>query len=100
MLVTGVAVPPGLARLETFAASAVPYPAGYVIAAVRVMHWVKRLRALGGPTWWRSSAVQADIRAHIQAGGTVRFPKAWWDPAPFLNVYLPSGEFPRFGARE
>jgi hypothetical protein len=74
---TGVPMPSGFARLEPFTAAQSVYPAGYVIASVRVAHWTKRLRELGGEAWWRSPAAQADIREKIGAGGTVRFPEGW-----------------------
>ncbi len=80
---TGVPVPPGFARLEPFTASLSIYPAGYVLANVRVGHWLAHLRALGGARWWRSPAAQADIRAKIQAGGQVAFPAGWEAPDEF-----------------
>lgn len=78
---TGVALPPGFARLEPFTAAHSIYPAGYVLAEVRVAHWLARLRALGGEAWWRAPAAQADIRAHVAQGGAVRWPAAWTQPA-------------------
>jgi len=82
---TGVAMPPGFPRLHHFVSSVSIYPAGYVMAEVRVAHWLRHLRALGGEQWWRSPAAQADIRARIGAGGTVRFPEAWNGPEEFLR---------------
>jgi hypothetical protein len=82
---TGVRVPPGFARLAYFVASASIYPAGYVLAEMRVAHWRKRLRALGGDEWWRSPHAQADIWEMVRAGGTARFPSEWNDPATFTR---------------
>jgi hypothetical protein len=84
---TGVAVPGEYARLEPFVSAASIYPAGYVLAALRVTHWLGALRELGGAEWWRSSAAQADIRAKIRAGGTVEFPAAWLGAGPFLAAF-------------
>lgn len=82
---TGVPMPPGFARLEPFTAALSVYPAGYVLAAVRVAHWLEHLRALGGEAWWRSPAAQADIREKIRAGGTVQFPEGWGEPEAFFR---------------
>jgi len=82
---TGVAMPAGFARLEPFTAAVSLYPAGYVMAAVRVAHWRKRLRQLGGEAWWRSPEAQADIREKIKAGGAVRFPAEWLGAEEFLE---------------
>ena len=71
---TGVPMPPGFARLEPFTASQSIYPAGYVLATMRVMRWLTRLRALGGEQWWRSAGAQAEIREKVRAGGRVQFP--------------------------
>jgi len=83
---TGVSMPPGFARLEPFIASVSIYPAGYVMAVVRVAHWLKRLRGVGGEAWWRSPEAQADIREKIQAGGMVRFPSEWLEPEAFIKL--------------
>jgi hypothetical protein len=83
---TGVPMPPGFARLEPFTAAQSVYPAGYVLAAVRVAHWLEQLRRLGGEAWWRSPAAQADIREKIGAGGRVQFPEGWGDPLEFLRA--------------
>ena len=82
---TGVPMPPGFARLEPFTAALSVYPAGYVLAEVRVAHWRQRLRELGGEAWWRSEAAQADIRNKIRAGGTLRFPQEWMLPDVFTR---------------
>jgi hypothetical protein len=76
---TGVAVPPEFARLEPFTASLAVYPAGYVIANLRVWHWLRELEGLGGPRWWESPLARANIVSRIEAGGQVRFPQGWWD---------------------
>jgi hypothetical protein len=81
---TGVAAPPGFARLESFTANASIYPAGYVIASTRVAHWLQHLRGLGGAAWWHSAAAQADVRARVGVGGVGMFPPAWNDPSLFL----------------
>ncbi len=73
---TGVAVPPGFARLSPFVSAASVYPAGYVMAHSRVTRWLERLRALEGPAWWRSPAAQADVLRRIRAGGRARFEAA------------------------
>jgi hypothetical protein len=85
---TGVAFPPGFARLEPFTAAASIYPAGYVLALARVAHWTRHLRALGGPAWWRSPAALADIRGRIALGGALRFPPSWDRPDALLEDML------------
>jgi hypothetical protein len=81
---TGVPMPPAFARLEGFTPSLSVYPAGYVLAHVRVAHWLRHLRRLGGEAWWSAPEAQADIRDRIAAGGRVQFPAEWSDPGPFL----------------
>jgi hypothetical protein len=83
---TGVAMPPGFARLESFTANASFYPAGYLLAAARAAHWRQHLRGLGGAAWWRSPAAQADIEARVRAGGVGMFPTRWNGPDAFLAV--------------
>lgn len=88
---TGVLMPPAFARLEPFTAALSIYPAGYVLAEVRVAHWLRHLRALGGEAWWQSPAAQADIRTRVAAGGAVVWPAAWnqsLPPARHLPVPL------------
>ena len=88
---TGVAMPPGFARLEPWTASLSIYPAGYVLAEVRLAHWLEQLRALGGEAWWRAPAALADIRAHVRQGGAVRWPAAWNQPlTPASNPAAPA----------
>jgi hypothetical protein len=70
---SGVAMPPGWARLSPFVSALSIYPAGYVLAEARVEGWLTRLRAIGGAQWWRSQEAQAEIREKIRAGGMVRF---------------------------
>ncbi len=87
---TGVPFPPGFARLEPFTAALSIYPAGYVLAEVRVTHWLARLRALGGEAWWRSPIALADIRAYVALGGALRWPAAWNLPAALSNPAEPA----------
>jgi len=82
---TGVAMPPGYARLEGFTPGLSVYPAGYVLAHVRVANWQRHLRALGGEAWWDSPVAQADIRDRVAAGGTTPFPPEWDQPEAFLE---------------
>lgn len=84
---TGVPIPPGFARLESFTANASIYPAGYVLAWARVANWRLHLRALGGEAWWRSPAALADIRRRVAMGGARMFPEEWRRPEAFL-AYL------------
>jgi hypothetical protein len=76
---TGIAMPPGFARLEPFIASLAVYPAGYVVANLRVWHWLRELEALAGARWWEAASARADIVKRIEAGGQVRFPEQWWE---------------------
>ncbi len=76
---TGVAMPPAFARLEPFIASLAVYPAGYVVANLRVWHWLRKLERMGGPRWWESAEARTDIVRRIEAGGQVRFPEGWWE---------------------
>lgn len=66
---TGITPPAGYARLNPFVGALSLYPAGYVLAEARVGRWLARLRGIGGSAWWRSRAVQADIRELIRRGG-------------------------------
>jgi hypothetical protein len=82
---TGLPVPPGWARLDQFVSNVDPYPLGYVMAAVRVAHWLNELEAIYGQQWWADRRAGQAISARIQLGGAVRFEPAWLDPAPFLE---------------
>jgi hypothetical protein len=79
---TGVPMPPGFARLEPFTAALSIYPAGYVMAELRVANWLRHLRGLGGEAWWRSGAAREDIRERVSAGGAVEWPEGWNHPPP------------------
>jgi hypothetical protein len=70
---TGVAMPPGFARLHPFVNALAIYPAGYVMAEARVNAWLRELRSMGGPDWWRSEPARAAIRSRVRAGGRARF---------------------------
>lgn len=70
----GITAPAGYGRLDPFLQSTSVYPAGYVLAELRVAVWVRALRALGGEAWWRSPAAQADIRARMHAGALAQLP--------------------------
>ncbi len=70
----GVATPQGFGRLDSFLQTVNVYPAGYVLAELRVTTWVKALRELGGEAWWRSPAAQADLRARMTAGAHASLP--------------------------
>jgi hypothetical protein len=85
---TGVAMPPGFARLEPFIASLAVYPAGYVVANLRVWHWLRELERLGGARWWESAAARANIVSRIEAGGQVQFPEEWWNAEGLLAELL------------
>jgi len=89
-LFTGVAMPPGYARLEGFTPGLSVYPAGYVLAHVRAANWQRHLRGLGGEAWWDSPAAQADIRDWVAQGGAAPFPPEWDDPQAFLE-YMGAG---------
>jgi hypothetical protein len=82
---TGVPMPPGFARLDTFASTVSVYPAGYVIALLRALSWSDELRQAAGPAWWYVQAAQTKIRAHMREGGAVAFPEAWSDPANLVS---------------
>jgi hypothetical protein len=81
---TGVAFPPGFARLQAYVNDVEPYPLGYLIAAVRVAHWLEELQAEFGPRWWAEAGAGEAIRRRIQLGGAVRFPPGWLEVGPFL----------------
>jgi hypothetical protein len=82
---TGIAMPPGYARLDPFVQAASVYPAGYVIAAVRVANWQRHLRHICGPAWWHSASAQTEIKQRMAAGGQAHFPAGWNDPAAMLG---------------
>ena len=82
---TGVAMPPGYARLEGFTPGIYVYPAGYVLAHVRAANWQRHLRSLGGEAWWDSPAAQSDIRDWVAQGGAAPFPPEWDQPQAFLE---------------
>ena len=88
---TGVAMPAGFARLEGFTSSLAVYPAGYVLAHVRVANWLRHLRGLGGEAWWDSPSAQADIRDLVAAGGAAPFPAEWDQPQAFLEYIGAAG---------
>jgi hypothetical protein len=85
---TGVAMPPGFARLEPFVAALAIYPAGYVVANLRVWHWLRELERIGGQSWWESPGAIAAIVGRIEAGGQVKFPNGWWDPQGLVEELL------------
>ncbi len=70
----GINAPVGYGRLDSFLQTLNVYPAGYVLAELRVAAWVKALRELGGAAWWRSPAAQADIQARMRAGAGAHLP--------------------------
>ena len=82
---TGLPAPPGWARLDQFVSNVDPYPLGYVVAAVRVAHWLHELEAGFGRQWWAQPGAGEAISERIRLGGAVRFEPAWLDPAPFLE---------------
>jgi hypothetical protein len=86
---TGLRVPPGWARLDQFVNNVDPYPLGYVLAAVRVAHWLQELEEHHGEQWWTDPCAGAAIRARIQLGGAICFEPAWLNPALFLQRLQP-----------
>jgi len=86
---TGVEIPDGLARLDLYVSRVDPYPLGYVIAAVRVAHWLDELRAEWGARWWADARAGQAIRKRIELGGAVRFEKRWLEIEPFLWHWAP-----------
>ena len=84
---TGLDVPPGYTRLEGFAKSVTVYPAGYVMANIRCVHWLRELRGDFGQKWWANPKAGEAIRQYIRPGGAVEFPAEWLNPGPFLEEY-------------
>jgi len=80
---TGLRVPPGWARLDLFVSNLDPYPLGYVLASVRVAHWLRELEAGFGEHWWANSRAGEAISARIRQGGAVHFEPAWLDRGLF-----------------
>jgi hypothetical protein len=70
---TGVDIPPGAARLHPFVSQASIYPAGYVLAEVRVSAWRRALTDLAGPAWWRSPEACRLVRSQMRLGARAEF---------------------------
>jgi hypothetical protein len=94
----GVEFPPGYARLHPFVNEVEPYQLGYLVAAVRVGHWLEELETEFGRRWWAEPAAGDRIRERIRLGGAVRFPEAWLEPGPFLARWAtPTNYYPAQG---
>lgn len=65
---TGAEVPLGFARLHPFVNDVELYPLGYVVAAVRTVHWLRELEQERGARRWADPEAGGDPRAH-PAGG-------------------------------
>ncbi|HLB46815.1 MAG TPA: hypothetical protein VJL59_07295 [Anaerolineales bacterium] len=85
---TGIGISPGLARLDEFVSNVDPYPLGYVVAAVRVAHWLNHLETEFGARWWTAAGAGETIREKMTLGGAVTFDDAWLDPAAFVQRWI------------
>jgi hypothetical protein len=70
---TGVDIPPGAARLHPFVSQVSLYPAGYVLAELRVAAWRRALTRQVGPAWWRSKEACESIAALMRRGAQAEF---------------------------
>jgi hypothetical protein len=82
---TSLRTPSGWARLDQFVSNLDPYPLGYLIAAVRVAHWLQELEAQWGSHWWADCLAGEAIRTRIRQGGAVRFEPDWLSLSPLLE---------------
>jgi len=89
---TGVKIPAGFARLDLYVSRVDAYPLGYVMAAVRVAHWLDDLRSDWGVRWWADERAGQDIRERIRLGGALKFRGEWLDPAPFARHWGASAD--------
>jgi hypothetical protein len=85
---TGLKAPPAWARLDPFVNKLDPYGAGYVLAAVRVSHWLDRLFSEWGDRWWANRRAGDAIRLCMKAGGRVRFRPDWLEPSAFKQRWI------------
>lgn len=85
---TGLEAPPAWARLDPFVSKLDPYGTGYVMAAVRVSHWLDELFLDWGNRWWSDHRAGDAIRLRMKAGGRVRFRPAWLEPPAFERRWI------------
>jgi hypothetical protein len=85
---TGLQVPPAWARLDPFVSKLDPYAAGYVMASVRINHWIDELQGEWGDFWWANRRAGDSIRTRMRAGGRVRFEPSWLDPSAFARRWI------------
>jgi hypothetical protein len=84
---TGVAMPPGFARLDLYVSRVDPYVLGYIVAAARVAHWLDELESDWGTRWWAGGEHRAgrSIRERIRLGGLLKFDGKWLDAGAFVR---------------
>jgi hypothetical protein len=92
---TGIAMPPGFARLDLYVNRVDPYPLGYVMAAARVAHWLDQLQANWGVRWWADPCAGQSIRERIQPGGALKFEDEWLDSSAFMRRWITPNISPR-----
>jgi len=85
---TGVPIPPGFVRLDLYVSRVDPYPLGYVMAAVRVAHWLDELQADWGACWWADERAGQAIRERIRLGGALGFRGEWMNTATFVRRWV------------
>jgi hypothetical protein len=64
------------------------YPLGYVMAAVRVAHWLDDLRSDWGVRWWADERAGQAIRERIRLGGALKFEGEWLDSSAFVRRWI------------
>ena len=69
-------MPPGYARLDLYVSRVDPYVLGYIMAAVRVAHWLEEMQTDWGARWWADERAGQAIRERIRLGGALKFEDA------------------------
>ena len=64
------------------------YPLGYVMAAVRVAHWLEELEANWDARWWADERAGQAIRERICLGGALKFEDEWLDSGAFVRRWI------------
>ena len=89
---TGIAMPPGFARLDLYVSRVDSYVLGYIMAAVRVAYWLEEMQTDWGVRWWADERAGQAIRERIRLGGALKFEDEWLDPAPFARHWGASAD--------
>jgi hypothetical protein len=86
---TGIAMPPGFARLDLYVSRVDSDVFGYIMAAMHVAHWLDELSDWG-VRWWADGEHRTgqSIRERIRLGGAHKFEDEWLDPGAFVRRWI------------